>query len=185
MSEGEACTSPSLVTISRMPCSDWAEGGTKTVWGLRVLPDVLVGDGEGLAERLGRVEPDCRILLSRYRRLSRNRSRAHVQSAGDGRQQGVVTRIWTDTCPMRERDQEMGQRSRQAEGLDSSCCWRPTLQSFGQVHGTQDLLCDVWWPQTFQPLLPKQLQTDRQLFIWSSHWFLISFACSFSRHFQI
>lgn len=27
-------------------------------------------------------------------------------------------------------------------------------------------------------------QTDRQLFIWSSHWFLISFACSFSRHFQ-
>lgn len=137
-------------------------GGTKTVWGLRVLPDVLVGDGEGLAERLGRVEPDCWILLSRYRRLSRNRSWAHVQSAGDGRQQGVVTRIWTDTCPMRERDQEMGQRSRQAEGLDSSCCWRPTLQSFGQVHGTQDLLCDVWWPQTFQPLLPKQLQTDRQ-----------------------
>lgn len=162
--------------------------GDGLVWGLLVLPDVLVGDGEGLAERLRRVEPDCRILLSRYRRLSRNRSRAHVQSAGDGRQQGVITSVWTDTCPMRERDQEMGQRSRQAEGLDSAQAVVGDLLCNPLGRSMVRRTCSV----TSDDRRPFNLfsqnscrQTDRQLFIWSSHWFLISFSCSFWRQFQI
>lgn len=61
-------------------------------------PDVLVSDGEGLTERLGRVQPDGRVLLSSYRCLSRDRGRTHVQSAGDGRQQSVIVGVWANTC---------------------------------------------------------------------------------------
>lgn len=38
---------------------------------------------------------------------------------------------------------------------------------------------------TSSPKTAAGRQTDRQLFIWSSHWFLISFPCSFWRQFQI
>jgi len=65
---------------------------------LCVLPDLLVGDRESFAERLGRVEPDRRVLLSGHRRLPRDGSGAHVQRAGDGGEQGVVARVWTDAC---------------------------------------------------------------------------------------
>lgn len=53
---------------------------------LGLSPDVFISDGEGLAEWLGRVQPDGRVLLSSHRRLSRDWRRAHVQSAGDGQQ---------------------------------------------------------------------------------------------------
>lgn len=65
---------------------------------VRLSPDVLISDGEGLTERLGRVQPDGRVLLSSYGRLSRDRGRTHVQSAGDGREQSVIAGVWANTC---------------------------------------------------------------------------------------
>lgn len=67
-------------------------------------PDVLVSDGEGLTKRLGRVQPDGRVLLSSYRCLSRDRGRTHVQSAGDGRKQSVIIGVWANTCRWTEEE---------------------------------------------------------------------------------
>lgn len=53
-------------------------------------PDVLVGDYEGLAERLGGVEPHPRVLLHGRRQLASDGSSAGVQGAGDGRQEGLI-----------------------------------------------------------------------------------------------
>ena len=59
----------------------WAEkGGKKTA-----LPDVVVGDNESSAKRLGRIEPHRRILLCSTRKLSGNGNRTDMESAGDGR----------------------------------------------------------------------------------------------------
>lgn len=44
-------------------------------------PDVLVCDDEGLAQRLGRVEPHTRVLLHSCRQLTGDWSGAGVQSA--------------------------------------------------------------------------------------------------------
>lgn len=61
-------------------------------------PDVLVCDSERFAERLGRVQPDRRVLLSSYGCLPRYRGRTHVQSAGNGREQSVITGVRADAC---------------------------------------------------------------------------------------
>lgn len=152
-----ACTCPFLtcsIFASRLSLHAFLPA-----WRLCLSPYVLVSDGEGLAERLGRVQPNGRVLLSSHRRLSRYWSRAHVQSAGDGRQQSVIAGVWTNACRGRR---VRGQRSGLEHGACSGSWWRLTLQSFGQVHSTQEFLCDVRRPQTFQPPLPEQLRTDTQ-----------------------
>lgn len=73
-------------------------------------PDVLVSDGEGLAEWLGRVQPDGWVLFSSYSRLSCDWSRAHVQSTCDGWEQSFIAGVWTNTC--RERGQRSGVKAK-------------------------------------------------------------------------
>jgi len=90
----------------------------------RRSPDLLVGDGEGPAERLRRVEPDGRVLLGRRRRLARDRRGAHVQGAGDGRQQRVGAGVRTEAC--REREVR-GQRSEVGTGAPGR--FRPVMET--------------------------------------------------------
>lgn len=54
------------------------------------LPDVVIGNHEGLAERLGDVEPNPRVLLHGCSQLTSDRGGAGVQGAGDCREQGLV-----------------------------------------------------------------------------------------------
>lgn len=60
-------------------------------------PDVLVRDDEGLAQRLGRVEPYPRVLLHGRRQLTSDRSGAGVQSARNRRQESLICAARTDT----------------------------------------------------------------------------------------
>lgn len=62
------------------------------------LPDVLVGHHEGLAERLGRVEPHAGVLLHSGRELSRDGRGAGVERTGDGREEGLIGAAWAHTC---------------------------------------------------------------------------------------
>lgn len=64
----------------------------------RWLPDVLVGHHEGLAERLGRVQPHPGVLLHSGRELPGDGHGAGVQGAGDGRQQGLIGAAGPHAC---------------------------------------------------------------------------------------
>lgn len=65
---------------------------------MSLSPDVLICDSESLAERLGWVQPDCRVLFSSYSCLSCYWGRSHVQSAGNGGEQSVIAGVWANTC---------------------------------------------------------------------------------------
>lgn len=54
------------------------------------LPDVVIGNHEGLAEWLGGVEPHPRVLLHGSGQLTSDGCGAGVQGAGNGREQGLV-----------------------------------------------------------------------------------------------
>lgn len=73
-----------------------AVGITNQEPGPSAPPDVLVRDDEGLAERLGRVQPHAGVLLHGRRQLAGDGGGAGVQGAGDGRQESLIGAAWAD-----------------------------------------------------------------------------------------
>lgn len=67
-------------------------------WTRRLVPDVLVGHHEGLAEGLGRVQPHPGVLLHGGRELPGDGHGARVQGAGEGREQGLVRAAGSHAC---------------------------------------------------------------------------------------
>ena len=92
------------------------------------LPDILVGDDEGFAERLRRVEPDGRVLLGRRGRLARDGGGAHVEGAGDGGEEGLVRGVRPQTCGGGGRGTDIGVSRTEAPRCRKTGC-------FPELHG--------------------------------------------------
>lgn len=89
---------------------------------MSLLPDLFIGHGEGLTERLGRVQPDRRVLLRRRGCLSRDGSGAHVEGTRDGRQQSLIARVQANTCGGGTLTRSASKIRRTGGGGGGGCC---------------------------------------------------------------